>query len=330
MAHDYEFGWLFVIEVGVDGRLRRIDFFDTDQLDDQGRTLAVAHGENAAMAAHRRWVAALVAQDWDTVGERLHPDVVLEDVRPMLAMKVEGRDTALGWFREIMNIGLDSADLEVVAMRGERLALSWFTVGLGDFEARVLNLVEGDDAHLGRWVGIYAEDQLDDALAELERRFVAGKGAPHASWLGPTLQIRAAHARRDWDAPCAPSTRRTSSWSTTVPRAPAPSTASPPCSTTTGPWSRLRSTHRQVIRRHHAIGDGVVLVELVSGSDEVDRDVGAYETVSLLLSTHDADGRTTHMERFTRRRRPRSRLGPAPASSRAESSAGVAQPVTCG
>jgi len=86
---------------------------------------------------------------------------------------------------------------EAIATRGERLAL--FRVPAGESAGEHLALIEHA---AGRRVALVTFDvtDLDAALAELDRRFAAGEGAPHAAFLAHHGEFRRAAAARDRDA----------------------------------------------------------------------------------------------------------------------------------
>ena len=62
--------------------------------------------------------------------------------------------------------------------------------------------------------------------------------------------------------------------------------------------TEIAPSYRNVVRRHLAIGDHIVLAEFAGVSEEQSGGAGSYEVVSLLVTTHDAAGRMTRMERF--------------------------------
>jgi class 3 adenylate cyclase len=87
---------------------------------------------------------------------------------------------------------------EAIATRGERLAL--FRMPAGESAGEHLAVVEHDAA--GRRVALVTFDvtDLEAAHAELDRRFAAGEGAPHAVFLAHHGEFRRAAAARDRDA----------------------------------------------------------------------------------------------------------------------------------
>jgi hypothetical protein len=195
-------------------------------------------------------------------------------------------------------LGLEGATVEPVAMRGERLAVVRVALTARDFEVVALLLVETGDEGRGLRTILYDLDDLEDALDELDERFLAGEGAAHASWLRQALiGIRRAQSQRDWDAlrqiyandvvlddhrPAGAGEQRGVEFVLDYDRA----------------MVELAPTYRLVVRRHLAIGDHIALAELVSGSDDTEGDVGRYEVASLIISVHGPEGRITRTERF--------------------------------
>jgi hypothetical protein len=157
--------------------------------------------ENQAMAGHRVWFDAFIRRDWETVAAMVDADCVLDDRRSFFASRVQGRDEVLEWFRALASVGAEAAEVECVAMRGERLALTRAYTRVTDYEVLVLLLLEVSEAGLGGAVTVFEVDDLAAALVELDRRYLAGEGAPYASWLAPGLMTMIpSHNARDWDA----------------------------------------------------------------------------------------------------------------------------------
>ena len=84
-------------------------------------------------------------------------------------------------------------------MRGARNALGRTVFATSnDSELRVLHLTEVDDAGLVVCSEIFDDDALDDAVAELEARYAAGEGRPHAEILAVAAEVMACTNRGDW------------------------------------------------------------------------------------------------------------------------------------
>ncbi|HZQ86379.1 MAG TPA: nuclear transport factor 2 family protein, partial [Acidimicrobiales bacterium] len=254
--------------------------------------------DNVAMDASRRWLSAMVEGDWDTVTDLMRPEYRLEDRRPMFGSVFPNREATLAWFRATRALDLTGGEIEAIAMRGQRLALYRRTFIAQGLELTSMCLIETDADGRAMRGDLYDPDQLDEAIIELEERFLAGEGAPHEPWLRASLAGRPqAHAERDWDA------LRTiyASDIVLVDHRPAGSGEYRGVDAVLDyhrAMVEVASTHRQIVRRQLGIINRVVLAELVSGSDEVEGDVGRYEVVSVLVTVHDPAGHPTRMERF--------------------------------
>jgi hypothetical protein len=93
---------------------------------------------------------------------------------------------------------------ELLATRGDRLALiraHWTTGGgaVGPSEIVWLQLIETDTDGPGRRRGVVRPDDRDAAYDEIDARFAAGEGAPHAEFLTAFSDYRRASAARDWE-----------------------------------------------------------------------------------------------------------------------------------
>lgn len=193
---DDEICIVFVAEE-ADRALRRLDMFDPDQLDDalalfDGRAAnarhraAAGHDEPGRRFTNDAWElsllvdAAFLRRDWDDLRARLAATfVAVWHERLAEGGSVEYTRTS---FVETMSTvaavdGLLDRTTELVAIRGDRLAL---VREAATYEAvlqvRYLVIECESDALIGiHWFDL---DQLDDAIAELDRRWLAGCGVP--------------------------------------------------------------------------------------------------------------------------------------------------------
>jgi class 3 adenylate cyclase/tetratricopeptide (TPR) repeat protein len=301
----YEMESLTIIGIDESGRGHFAFDFDAGDLTNALallEALATTASGSIENAASRGFVVsfdAMVKADFETARAWLTADTIAEDRRPGLSNRIDGRDGVLDQIRSLASLGVLRVDSTVIALRGDRLALldSLFTGK--NFEARALFLNEVDE--LGRNVCSICFDptQIDESLTELDERFLAGEGAGEAGWLGVSLPgAYDAHRRRDWDAMTAiyrPDI-------VLVDHRPASSgeiVGRPAVIDYHRTMVEVAPSHRLVVRRQLAIRGRVVLCELVTGGEGGSSEVaGPHETVSLLITAHDADGRTARMERF--------------------------------
>lgn len=142
--------------------------------------------ENAASRAYHRLNAAMTARDLDAVAAMLADDCCDDDRRRVVSGGVRrGREAWLLNLQEVINVGVKNFDAHVVAIRGERLALSRTRVsgsGRGPdvygLELLCLNEIDVD----GRITAgiVFDVDDIDAAFDELDARYIAGEAAAHA------------------------------------------------------------------------------------------------------------------------------------------------------
>jgi hypothetical protein len=129
---------------------------------------------------------------------------VAEDRRSLLGgVRFVGRAEIVALWKGFADIGVTDVRWTTVAERGERLALHRATLGgaAGDVEA--LFLQEVDDGDLGVLGISFDPDDLDGALAELDRRALVASpstGGPANAATRAWAALIAAFRARDWDA----------------------------------------------------------------------------------------------------------------------------------
>ncbi|OMC26522.1 hypothetical protein A5737_14700 [Mycobacterium colombiense] len=182
-----------VIVIGIaEGDLcSRVEVFDEadldaaierfDELQPQAPTL-----ENAASRVDGRLIAYFNAHDWAAMAETMPDDFCSEDRRHVVnAGRTQGREVAIANFRATAELGVSLDKSDVVATRGERLALSrarWSGSDQGPeaFHSEVLNVVEiNADERIVAHV-MFDPDDVDAAFEELDARYHAGEAAAHA------------------------------------------------------------------------------------------------------------------------------------------------------
>src|SRR6185295_4922820 len=204
--------WAVLVELDADGRGRRVDVWEAEQLP-QARArfdeiaapaTATAPFENAASRAWREVIAALQQRDVERFAALHPPAFRYRDHRRLVQLDLD-RDGYLAFARPLLEMRSTSAAIELLATRGERLALVRPTLAIADDAAgpsavESLLLVETDE-HDG--IVAYDRYELDDegtAQAEIQARWETGEGAAHAQAAAWNAGFDAAVDRRDWDA----------------------------------------------------------------------------------------------------------------------------------
>ena len=125
-------------------------------------------------------------------------DFVLEDRRAIVAMPDQTRGSLGDVYATMRAQGYVRMDDEPIAIRGERLCLTLRTnaTAAGD-ESKLLSMAELDEHGLICRVCLYDGDALEDAMTDLDARYVAGEGAEHAHVLRGSGRWEAAVMRND-------------------------------------------------------------------------------------------------------------------------------------
>ncbi len=156
-----------------------------DRARDDRRGVTVVWGPGAtgtwAVEVVRLGMEALLAADWRGLGERVAPDVVLDDFRPVVGgMRQWGRANVLDGFRAVHASGVQTVELRVLLTLGDHLFLADATFGTD--AASVVALMSYEVDHVGRLVhnGSYEPHDAERAIAALEMRHRARReaGAP--------------------------------------------------------------------------------------------------------------------------------------------------------
>ncbi|GLE50717.1 hypothetical protein [Mycobacterium montefiorense] len=141
---------------------------------------------NAASQVAERFLADLVAGDWDAMAEMLTDDFRGDDRRRVVGAGVRhGRDAEIADVQAIAGLGVTSVASSVMATRGRRVALlrvrfSFRDHGPEAFLGELLGIVEiNTDNRMLAYVGLDLDD-IDAAFTELDARYLAGEAAAHA------------------------------------------------------------------------------------------------------------------------------------------------------
>ena len=184
-----------VQQFGHDGLVTRSDIYVPEQLDEAlalvdeltGRAPSVSAPTPTATTRFMEgpWREAMTRADEKAIAAIAAPDIVIEDRRPSLQSRVEGRAAHVADMMLILpRAGVDIR-CESLATRGERLALGRLTYIGRRNRVEMLNVAETDETgqHLVR-AFIYEPEQEDAAYAELDARAVERGGE---QWAGFTV-----------------------------------------------------------------------------------------------------------------------------------------------
>ncbi|VEG41453.1 putative ATPase [Mycolicibacterium flavescens] len=256
--------WREIDLVTVEGELvSRCEIFDEADLD-----VALAEFDelnqseprlnNAASQSAERFRTCFARHDWDAARELLAADCTFDDRRQVVnGSLLRGPDDEIANLRVMADLGVDTVSSEILAIRGERLALSrTHYFGSDDFRADVLDIVEIDaEGRLAAYVTFDA-DGFDAAFEEFETRYVAGEAAGYAGTWAVVAGIFTSLARHE----IPPST---ADWSTIDHRRGTPLANSDLREVTAALWDLTPDLHNY-IEEVHRLGDKGALVTQVS------------------------------------------------------------------
>ena len=182
----------------TDDRITSLVAFDIEDMDAAMTELDELHArfeeearpqaprlENAASRAVERYLAHFAAQDWDASAKELAEDICVDDRRRVVNAGVKhGRDAEIATLRAFVDVGITYLASVVIAARGQRLILARVSGGEGggsaDFLDVVLGVVEINSHNQIAAIVLFELDDFDAAIAELDRRYLAGEAAAHA------------------------------------------------------------------------------------------------------------------------------------------------------
>jgi hypothetical protein len=212
----FENVWVVLVELDADGRGRRADVWEVEQLAEararfdalctssRRDPLAGIAKPNAATAATDRWQVFIGKGDWDAVRASCAPGMIFED-RQGFARLSGGSEMQIASLRERLASGA-RAERRVVGTAGERVAvqrLLW-SGGPSDgrFEIENLGLIEVDEAGLVTASILLGADDEREARREAWARWAAIDPAAGAV-LAPFGELSQAYNTRDrarWQA----------------------------------------------------------------------------------------------------------------------------------
>jgi hypothetical protein len=188
----FEAEWRTVDVMAVDGDLiNRGELFDEADLDaalarfEELSQPAQCH-QNTASGVDRLFWDYFGARDWAAITSIVDDDVCIDDRRRVVSAGIaHGKTAHLKDLQSIAEVGAEHTTSTVIATRGTRLALtrvrsSYRGLEHGDISVEVLCLVElGAHDKIVMRVGFDLDD-IDDAFAELDGRYLAGEAKPEA------------------------------------------------------------------------------------------------------------------------------------------------------
>ena len=198
-----------------DGRIALQVLFDIEDIDAALAELDAAHArfeerhpraplENAASRADAQFNALFADRRFDEIGALFTDDLRVEDRRRGLRREGNDRATSLAEVRAIADLGTTNMTSDVVAIRGERLALVRTVYSGRDrrpdaFHTEVLRIVEIDADERIVAIVAFDLDDIDAAFAELDARYLAGEAAAHAHTWSVIAATYAEFNRHDRD-----------------------------------------------------------------------------------------------------------------------------------
>lgn len=199
---DFDAEWHEVaMSLASNGAVNHYELFDAADLDaalarfDELRPPA-PQLRNAANRVHERILGYITAGEWQAVTDMLAVDFIHDDRRRAVNSGLrQGRDAAIAEMQALVDIGARDHASDTIATRGERLVLCR-TRSSGRraeaFYVEVLDVFEIDDDETVIARVVFDLDDIDDAIAELENRYLTGEAARHArTWSAITRAYEA-------------------------------------------------------------------------------------------------------------------------------------------
>ena len=199
--------WVF----GANGRVTHWEQFDGDQ-----RAEALARFEelaappaparlveNAATRSLDQFARAWAARDWEALRSGFATGYVNSDRRTVVQLEFD-LEQHLGFQRPLFEMKSSRVAAEILATRGDRLALSRMRTevahgSIGPSEIASLFLIEADRDGKRLSSVRFEVDALDAAYAELDARYATGEATDHPAMWAALWDVRRALAARDWD-----------------------------------------------------------------------------------------------------------------------------------
>jgi class 3 adenylate cyclase/tetratricopeptide (TPR) repeat protein len=160
---------------------------------------------NRCIQTALRSADSFASRDWETFTETMSVGLVYEDHRTVMRTQAAGRREVVAGMQIAAEEGADRLVFTPLAVRGDHLALVQTSfessADVDDFFPSVMLAVfsSADDSPV-QSISIYDLDDRDQAMAELDRRYIEGEGAPYADILSLVLACNRAINGRDWES----------------------------------------------------------------------------------------------------------------------------------
>jgi hypothetical protein len=147
---------------------------------------------------------SFASRDWNTYEATMSDGLVYEDHRTIMKTPAAGGREAVAGMRTMAKEGADRLEITPLAMRGDHHVLlrTCFRSSADPeayFSSAELSVVSSADDGRHDRTSIYDLDHEDRAVADLERRYIEGEGAPYAEILTLFAEGTRALNQRDWD-----------------------------------------------------------------------------------------------------------------------------------
>jgi ketosteroid isomerase-like protein len=201
--------WFLCLTVVEGDVVSLLEFLPADDLETACRRFdevtaadASAVPPNACSRAVEEYTRLLELRDLDGISARVAADAEVVDHRALFRARSRGADAALANIRAIVDVGGVRQGHQRIATRGEHLMLSRMTISGRHADAPAefvgLSIFEIDADGRFSYNGVFDLDQLDEAFAELDRRFRARASAAALAALRTGDELTAALEARDW------------------------------------------------------------------------------------------------------------------------------------
>ncbi|MFG1932828.1 BTAD domain-containing putative transcriptional regulator [Mycobacterium sp. NPDC048908] len=310
-VHGNELRWSVADVITFESGRTRLEVFEDDDVDaalarfeelrPQQRRL-----ENGASRAAERYLAHFAARHWDAMRAMLADAFVGDDHRRVVGSGIRrGRDAEIANARVGAELGCTEVLSTPVATRGQRLALEHHAFAVRDRSAAVvgeaLDLLEIDAD--GRIVALstFDPEDVDEAIAELDTRYLAGEAAPHARiWQAVIDMVAALNRHELW--PTFHSTEFIDHRRIPV----APGDFEHALRTL---WNLAPDAHYRVTRVHALTADGAVIGLAVDGTHANGTEVQwafalSWTSESARVEVYDEDDLNTALAGFEQRAQP--------------------------
>ncbi|WP_197746535.1 BTAD domain-containing putative transcriptional regulator [Mycobacterium cookii] len=203
----FEAEWREIHLIAVQGDLcNRSELFDEGDLDAalarfDELSRSVPGLENTATRVFKRLYSHVAAGEWHAVTQMTAENVSVDDRRRVVnAGILHGRDANIKDAQATVGVGFTMTMLDVLAARGERIALTGIRVSGRDPQAiqnDALQIMEIDAEERIARVVVFDLEDFDAAIAELDARYLAGEAMVHAHTWSVISGVFTALSRRE-------------------------------------------------------------------------------------------------------------------------------------